>query len=936
MHKDIYNKLIFGKYKLLKEIGRGSFGYVFKGKNIVNNEKVAIKIEDWKNKGDILESEAYFLYYLKGFGIPEVKSFGIYNKYKVLIQTLLGDSLDSIFENKYNYFNLKDVCMLGLQLIDRLEFIHSKNIIHRDIKPENILIDYETKKIIYLIDFGLAKKYRSGRTGKHIKFSIPRRLTGTAGFASANALRGTEQSRRDDLESLGYVLIYFLKRGELPWKNLNISNKLKRYRKIYEIKKTIKPEELCQDIPQEFCEYIKYVKNLQFEEDPNYNKLRGLMTLILEKNNYINDFNFSWLSNKERKSIKINNLNFKSGSNINLQKRKISPQARLLRNIQNSRERENNLEKINKNKLSQDLEVKQEKRENDILSKRKIQKLKNNNKLSIKNNSSNGNINSNISNNEKNYESFSENNDTKFAQFNVTIDIDEIEDNKNNNNDNPNNLNNLEKKDNDLNIENNNIEKKNENKDNSWNKKEYKDIKRPIKFDINNEVFKNVPLIKCFNQYSNKVNFGDINNLKRKRVSIENHILTENFIPNNIISKIKNINNKSNENIQNIKTTLDENYNEKLKINNIKINKQNSNNSNNKINLSKNKKKLLQKENQNNNIKKINNKKYNSPIKYIKLKENKINYGNNINLNINLITNNGSSGKLKKIKLKINNINNKDNLNNINIPNGKNIEYIRDRKIYENWNNKSNDNIMKKNLYLNYALDNTLINKNSNNNILNYPKKILSKVKNNSSNNVNKINIENKSLETNNLRINKNRMRKQEDKIYYLFKSKSQNTMKNKNYLDNEQYFNYFKKKEKNENKILNTNKNKKKLSLKTIPISYIPQSKTIKLQLDDKKLLSPNNNISSINFKEKYGSPIKYNLNKKNSKNNFNNIYNHSYTNSINNNYNFNTSHNNQIKYKISQKLYNPGYLSGNISKDINIPISGNNFFYNYNNYNQ
>ena len=287
MSKEVYSKVIFGKYKLLDILGRGSFGLVFKGKNIINNEKVAIKIEDWKNQGDILESEAYFLYLLKGFGIPEVKSFGIYHKYKILVQTLLGDSLDSIFQNQKNFFPLKDISMIGLQMIDRLEFIHSKSIIHRDIKTENILIDYETKKIIYLIDFGLAKKFRSGRTGRHIKFTIPRTLTGTAKFASRNTIRGTEQSRRDDLESLGYVLIYFAKRGELPWIGLDIDDKLKKYRKIYEIKRKIKTEQLCLGLPQEFCEFMNYVKNLEFEEGPNYDKLRGLMISILEKKYYI-------------------------------------------------------------------------------------------------------------------------------------------------------------------------------------------------------------------------------------------------------------------------------------------------------------------------------------------------------------------------------------------------------------------------------------------------------------------------------------------------------------------------------------------------------------------------------------------------------------------------------------------------------------------------
>ena len=132
--KHFYNKIIFKKYKVLSLLGKGSFGLVLKGKNIKDKTNVVIKIEDWKI--NFLESEAYILYYLKGLGIPEIKSFGNYENYKVLIENLLGDSLEIIFKKLNNIFTLKDICMIAIQLIDRLEYIHSKYIIHRDLKTE--------------------------------------------------------------------------------------------------------------------------------------------------------------------------------------------------------------------------------------------------------------------------------------------------------------------------------------------------------------------------------------------------------------------------------------------------------------------------------------------------------------------------------------------------------------------------------------------------------------------------------------------------------------------------------------------------------------------------------------------------------------------------------------------------------------------------------
>ena len=218
-----------------------------------------------------------------------------------MVMELLGKSLEDLFQENGKRFTLKTVCMIADQMIERLEFIHNKHIIHRDIKPDNFVMGLSNKnQTVYLLDFGLAKKYRSSRTLQHIKFNINKKLTGTARYASINALRGCEQSRRDDLEAIGYVLMYFL-RGSLPWQGLRVDRKEDRYKKIYEKKKATSPEELCAGFPPELAEYIRYTRNLEFEQNPDYQYLRGLFKKILETKGYECDMMFDWIKEKNEK-----------------------------------------------------------------------------------------------------------------------------------------------------------------------------------------------------------------------------------------------------------------------------------------------------------------------------------------------------------------------------------------------------------------------------------------------------------------------------------------------------------------------------------------------------------------------------------------------------------------------------------------------------------
>ena len=335
--------LIFGRYKIINILDEGSFGKVYLGLNIKNNKNVAIKLEPKSNPLYFLETEAYYLFILKdGIGIPKIETYGHNEKYNILVETLLGKSLQYLFIRNQKNFCIKDVLMIGIQIIERLKFVHSKNIIHRDIKPENFLIGCDDPYLIYLVDFGLSKKYRSERTGKHVQFSIPKRITGTARYSSLNALKGYQVSRRDDLECVAYVLIYFM-RGNLPWEKIEAKTKIEKYRKIYKLKLLITPEKLCQNLPNEMCEFLKYTRNLDFEQEPNYAYCISLFNNALAKFGEYNDFLFSWINNLSAQNSRRNKRrslekSFKSNyfAIYDKTKRKSSPQIRIYHILQNS------------------------------------------------------------------------------------------------------------------------------------------------------------------------------------------------------------------------------------------------------------------------------------------------------------------------------------------------------------------------------------------------------------------------------------------------------------------------------------------------------------------------------------------------------------------------------------------------------------------------
>jgi len=289
-------------YNIVKKLGSGSFGTVYKAHD--NEGKFyAIKVESKKQANRLEHEKGIYDNLGTSVGFPKIYSIIKDRKHNTVIMDYLGPSLEDLFDFCGNKFSIKTVLMIGIQVLNRIEALHNSGYLHRDIKPDNFLIGTSDKKSrIYMIDLGLSKRYM--KDNNHIEYNTNKSFTGSFRYSSIRNHRGIEQSRRDDLESIGYMLIFFAK-GCLPWQGLKGSTKSKRSTNILNVKNSKSLEDLCDGLPREFLLYMKYCRLLRFPQKPDYVILRDLLINLFKNNKYTLDFIYDWNIVAKRKKNEI-------------------------------------------------------------------------------------------------------------------------------------------------------------------------------------------------------------------------------------------------------------------------------------------------------------------------------------------------------------------------------------------------------------------------------------------------------------------------------------------------------------------------------------------------------------------------------------------------------------------------------------------------------
>lgn len=287
-------RTVANKYAVEGMVGSGAFCKVYQGSDLTTHDVVGIKLEDTQTEHAQLMHESRVYSLLRGGkGVPNMRWFGKEQDYNVMVLDLLGPSLLHLFKLCGQRFSLKTVIMLGYQMIDRVEYVHSRGLVHRDLKPDNFLMGCGWQgNQVFIIDFGLAKEYIDPVTRRHIPCRDRKSFTGTARYASRNQHRGIEHSRRDDIESLGYILMYFL-RGNLPWQG-QTGHKVDHKYMYNKVKMDTTVDELCSGYPNQFAEFLHHARGLGFYEQPDYSFLRSLFRDLFIQQKFQLDHVYDW------------------------------------------------------------------------------------------------------------------------------------------------------------------------------------------------------------------------------------------------------------------------------------------------------------------------------------------------------------------------------------------------------------------------------------------------------------------------------------------------------------------------------------------------------------------------------------------------------------------------------------------------------------------
>jgi len=300
--------VVLGRFKLLRELGKGSFGHIFHARDINTQQEVAIKVEKRDIKVPQLKQEVNVYKHLRGMpGFPRLIAEGEENNLKMIVIDRLGHNIEDLLELCGGRFSLKTVLLLADQMLLRTQQMHSRGLLHRDIKPDNFLTGLgENAGTIYAVDFGLSKFYIDPKTGKHIgqREKNLTSLVGTARYCSINSHHGAQLSRRDDLETIGYVLVYLACRG-LPWQGVKAANLPEKYEKIGQIKEQISTTKLCAGLPSCFQKFIDYSRQLAFEEEPDYEMCKEMFRSTFQLCRLKNDRIFDWTGMLDRGSLTV-------------------------------------------------------------------------------------------------------------------------------------------------------------------------------------------------------------------------------------------------------------------------------------------------------------------------------------------------------------------------------------------------------------------------------------------------------------------------------------------------------------------------------------------------------------------------------------------------------------------------------------------------------